>query len=164
MQATVLKGNGNYRITTDLANNTGNTITVGTGSNAVVNLQVAYDPVYKTLDWNSITGNNYQVLTMNNGSLEVNSAPTDYGAYRFTPTIVNNGNNTWNINGFKRGASESTMTAADAKAVVNELWLMDTNSLSKRLGDLRMDTAGDDGVWARFQRNNSKDTIVMTIN
>ena len=156
LQAAVLKGNGNYRINTDLANNTGNTITVGNGNNAVVNLQVAYDPVYKTLDWNSITGNNYQVLTMNNGSLEVNSAPTDYGAYRFTPAIVNNGNNTWNINGFKRGASESTMTAADAKAVVNELWLMDTNSLSKRLGDLRLDTAGDDGVWARFQRNNSK--------
>ena len=156
LKADTLAGSGLYIINTDLANQSGDTIVAGTSKNANIKIQVISDPVYYTKDWNSVAQKGYQVLSISSGSASVEGEPMDIGAYRVTPNVVSNGTTGWDINGFNVGPSANTMTAADARAVVNEAWLMDTNSLAKRLGDLRLGDTGDDGVWARFQRNNSK--------
>ena len=156
LKADTLAGSGFYCINTDLANQSGDTIVAGTSNNAHIKIQVISDPVYDSQDWNSVAQRGYQVLSISSGSTNVEGAPLDIGAYRVTPNVISNGTTSWNISGFNVGPSENTMTAADARAVINEAWLMDTNSLSKRLGDLRVGDTGDDGVWARFQRSNNK--------
>ena len=154
-------GNGNFIINTDLANNAGDTIAIGTANNATANLQIAYDPYFDTTTKNATLPGSYKVLTVGSGQMSaVNALTTDWGAIRFTPTIINNGDNTYNIGSLvaeqKFDPSENTMTAADARATLDALWRENNNNLSKRMGDLRLDQAGDDGIWARFQRSNNK--------
>ena len=155
-------GDATFALNADLANNASDSISIDTANNAAATLKITFDPFYDEYKGlGEVRNGKARVLTIGNGTLSVSAKETDWGAIRFTPTITNNGDGTYDLTALqgsveKVGPSENTMTAADARAVINEAWLVDTNSLSKRLGDLRADNTGDDGVWARFQRTNNK--------
>ncbi|MDD3396066.1 MAG: autotransporter outer membrane beta-barrel domain-containing protein, partial [Acidaminococcaceae bacterium] len=159
LSLTSLTGTATFVINTDLANNTGDTISIGTANNATANIKVGYDPFYDIATKNQTLSGTYQVLSKGSGTLTVNSVQTDWGALRFTPTIVDNGDGTYSTVAIKENSfdpSENIMTAADARAVLNEAWFQTVNSLSKRLGDIRSNNNSEDGIWARFQRSNNK--------
>lgn len=151
------RGNVTFNINANLANNIADNVTVSYADNLTANLKVVYDPYYSNynpLDANTVPYGKARVLTIGSGNIAVNPLVTDWGPYRFTPLIVNNGDGTYDLTNAKTlHASESTMTAADSRAVLNQMWLMDAESMAQRLGDLRLGNTQDDGIWARYKRN-----------
>lgn len=154
-----VSGTVTFGVNSDLANNVADNIVIADASDLTANIKVLYDPYYKTYDPEVASTVPYgiaRVLTVSSGTITVKGVDTDWGSYRITPLIVDNGDGTYDLtNSRTKHASESTMTAADARSVLNQAWLADTDSLTQRLGDLRLGDSKDDGIWARYKRNTS---------
>ena len=150
--------NGIFRINTDLANNNADKITLNSAdSGSTVKIQVNYDPYFATNPnvGASITGAAGVLDGTAANTITVVGAESEYNAYKFTPTIAwNSTNSEWEITNLHTdyappAVTTNVMTAADSRMVMNEMWQADTNSLNKRLGELRS-TKPEGGIWARY--------------
>jgi len=92
---------GLFKVHTNLAANTGDQIILGANSTLTkAAIDVTYDPALATsgLDNNSNISGNAVVLTDNSGKMATVTGVSDsYNTYDYTPTITNNGDNTWSV-------------------------------------------------------------------
>jgi len=144
-----LKGSTNFIINTNLASGLADKLTVtsvsGTSANTV---QVAYDPVYAT--GNSLTGSALFATVPSGVSFIGRSS--EYGAYTYTPTVsADSTGASWSVTALTIGGSvpsETVRTGSDLIASNLYSWRNETNSLLKRMGELR-DVQGESGFWLR---------------
>ena len=128
---------------------------------ASLTLKVNYDPGFAK--GKSFTGYTDQGLTItNNGTanLTVNTTSTAYNAKNFTPILKETsmqGAETWYVTGFTASNSlgsapnANVLTVADGHYALHDLWLYETNSLTKRMGELRdSEVTPSAGIWARY--------------
>jgi outer membrane autotransporter protein len=75
-----------------------------------------------------------------------------YNLYTYTPTLVNNGDGTWDLTALtidSAKVSGHVKSGAQDRLGLNSLFQFETNSLSRRLGELR-DADKTSGIWARY--------------
>ena len=162
-----LAGSNEFRVTTDLANNSADKFTfaklVDNSSTDVQYITVGYDKSFDGSNLGSITGD-VAVLTvtdLNGQNLDnfVGRKTTmDNPLERFTamPTVETSGNDV-KITGIEFGKtfdpSETAMTLSDAQMALGSMWRIEGNNLMKRMGELRSDKeAAQGGVWVRYYR------------
>ena len=162
-----LAGSNEFRVTTDLANNSADKFTfaklVDNSSTDVQYITVGYDKSFDGSNLGSITGD-VAVLTvtdLNGQNLDnfVGRKTTmDNPLERFTamPTVETSGNDV-KITGIEFGKtfdpSETAMTLSDAQMALGSMWRIEGNNLMKRMGELRSDKeAAQGGVWTRYYR------------
>ena len=162
-----LAGSNEFRVTTDLANNSADKFTFAkladNSSTDVQYITVGYDKSFDGSNLGSITGD-VAVLTvtdLNGQNLDnfVGRKTTmDNPLERFTamPTVETSGNDV-KITGIEFGKtfdpSETAMTLSDAQMAMGSMWRIEGNNLMKRMGELRSDKeAAKCGVWARYYR------------
>ena len=162
-----LAGSNEFRVTTDLANNSADKFTFAkladNSSTDVQYITVGYDKSFDGSNLGSITGD-VAVLTvtdLNGQNLDnfVGRKTTmDNPLERFTamPTVETSGNDV-KITGIEFGKtfdpSETAMTLSDAQMALGSMWRIEGNNLMKRMGELRSDKeAVKGGVWARYYR------------
>lgn len=160
-----LQGAASFIINTDLANNTSDQIEIRSSTNAAGStIQVAFDPGFAS--GSSISGTAV-FANVDSGDASFQALPTDWGAYRFTPTVsasTDPGGTTWSITGLNTsggtpgsnpGVSETMLTASDVITNNLTLWRTENNSLMRRMGELRNDP-GKAGEWVRFYRGETE--------
>lgn len=162
---------GVIRIDSDLANNKADTLTVGSASTATsLKVQVNYDDFYAaSVKGDTVTGTAL-VVTDNSRKLSVSGTQSEYNEKTYAITIEQAaGTNNWNLTKIEdlgggpsptpSNITENTKHAADARDNVNNIWEIETNSLVKRLGDLRSmgrDVTEHDNMWAKYGHGNQK--------
>lgn len=149
-----LSGSANFVINTDLAAGESDQVNInGTTSSTANTLQVAYDPAY-------LTGQNAAgsatFATVSDDNTSFSAAATEYGAYRYTPTIISTTSGTtttWTVTQLTvvAGVSETVHTASDVIAGNLVGWRTENNNLTKRMGELRA-ASGETGTWLRTYR------------
>jgi outer membrane autotransporter protein len=156
-----LNGSANFVLNTDLAAGNSDKLVITSATNSTANtIKVNYDPFYnvETYSGGVLQGN--AVVAQAPTNVTFTAATTDWGAFRFTPSLHQAADGTWTMGSVtekETTASENTMTAADSREVIDEAWFNTVNSLSKRLGDLRLDKPDrNDGIWARYQRGTDR--------
>ena len=140
---------GSIYLDTDLANNTGDNITVnrsntGTGTYAVyINDQSIVSDTELTgrlLLVNDQSGKlNFKGMTVNNG-----------GLWDATP-ILNEENNQWYLTKIVKTANNDTKVLLFDADNSYAMWRNTNDSLRSRLGELHGDAEHDNGIWARTQ-------------
>ena len=164
---TLTGDNGVFKINSDLANNAADSISIGAGSTSTTAyIDVAYDP-YLTSETltagKSITGK-ASVVTASPTGMTFIGQQDSYNLYTYTPTLVNNGDGTWDLTALtidSAKVSGHVKNAGQDRLGLNSLFQFETNSLSRRLGELRdaatTETAGaaadadkTSGIWARY--------------
>ena len=159
-----LNGSANFIVNTDIANGNSDKIIITSATNSTANsLKINYDPSY-AVSGSSTTAQSTNINIISAPlSVKFTAATTDWGAIRFTPSLTQNADGNWYLttgisNGTDNGtsdtsASDNTMTAADSHQIIDDAWFTTVNSLSKRLGDLRLGkNDSDNGIWARYMR------------
>jgi outer membrane autotransporter protein len=139
-----LTGDGGvFKINADLANNKADSISVGEGSASTqAYIDVAYDPYFanETLSaGKSVTGT-ARVVTASPTTMTFAGKQDSYNLYTYTPTLVNNGDGTWDLTALTIDSAKTSghvKTAGVDRLGLNSLFLFETNSLSRRLGELR---------------------------
>jgi hypothetical protein len=139
-----LTGDGGvFRLNADLANNKADSISVGAGSASTqAYIDVAYDPYFanETLSaGKSVTGT-ARVVTASPTTMTFAGKQDSYNLYTYTPTLVNNGDGTWDLTALTIDSAKTSghvKTAGVDRLGLNSLFLFETNSLSRRLGELR---------------------------
>ena len=159
-----LNGSANFIVNTDIANGNSDKIIITSATNSTANsLKINYDPSYAVSGSSTTSQSNNINIISAPLSVKFTAATTDWGAIRFTPSLTQNADGNWYLttgisNGTDNGtsdtsASENTMTAADSHQIIDDAWFTTVNSLSKRLGDLRLGkNDSDNGIWARYMR------------
>ncbi|WP_346354070.1 autotransporter outer membrane beta-barrel domain-containing protein [Azotosporobacter soli] len=148
-----LQGTTTFIINTDLAHGRSDRIAITNAVNAQNKLKVNYDPSFLT--GRSITGSAV-FATVASGSATFQALPTDYGAYRYTPTLSQSGT-TWSITGFtlpsagSEGASQTVYSGLHTATSNLMLWRAVNNNLTRRMGELRT-SPGNAGEWLRIYR------------
>lgn len=147
-----LSGTGGvYKINTSLGSNTGDVIAITTdnqAATAVNTIKVVYDPSV------GASGSSTVVTGATSGATYVGGT-SESRAYGITPVVEKVADtDNWEISSLVTVASENTKTAADAALSMGDLWLVEGNSLSKRMGELRGAKATEGGVWARYRAGN----------
>ena len=174
----VLSGEGGiFKINSNLTQNKADEITLGENSTSTsVGIDVAYDPALtaSTLTKGSSVTGKALVLTDKSGKAAVTGVADFYNIYNYTPTITMGTDGQWYLTGLtidkvtpQGPASGAVRSAGQDRLALNDLFLVESNSLSKRMGELRdyaadvltdAKMAGADvsadraaGVWARYQ-------------
>ncbi|WP_188399919.1 autotransporter outer membrane beta-barrel domain-containing protein [Sporomusa sp. GT1] len=160
-----LQGAASFIINTDLVNNASDQIEIRSSTNAAGStIQVAFDPGFAS--GSSISGTAV-FANVDTGDASFQAMPTDWGAYRFTPTVsasTDPSGTTWSITGLSTsggtpggnpGVSETMLTASDVITNNLTLWRTENNSLMRRMGELRNDP-GKAGEWVRFYRGETE--------
>lgn len=153
---------GILRVNSDLANNKADQLIIGgEGTLSSLKVQVAYDPFYSTSVTKDETRSG-KAAVVNAAdaanTVTVSAVPSEYGEYRFTPTVVTEDKITYltllTNNGTTVVADPSTnaLAAGSAGRHVFNAWLADTNNISKRMGELRDTPEAKGGIWARMHR------------
>ena len=157
-----LSGDGGiFRLDSDLANAKADKVTLGADSTATnVKIQINYDAFYDKKAEN-LTGS-VVVVEAGSETITVTGGESIYNENTFLATVAKEeGTNNWLLTGLTNktgaaGANINTKTAADSRYTLNSLWLAETNSLHKRVGDLRLEKitaeglAHRDGLWAKY--------------
>ena len=164
-----LEGSNTFRFTTDLVNNTADSMTFETIENNGQKqyIQIGYEDAFK----NAVTEGDIipvdgevTVLTiarlgtgqsLNNFVGQASELDNPLQRFKVTPTVEidNNKVNISKIELAVEGASETVMTLADSQMALGSMWRIEGNNLMKRMGDLRNDSeAAKGGVWARYYR------------
>ncbi len=168
-----LQGAANFVINTDLAKGKSDKLEIKNAANASGStLQVAYDPGFVNNSGTSISGT-AEFATVAAGDASFTALPTDYGAYRFTPTVssaTDAGGTHWSVTGLtdgnnpdpggnpgNLGVSETMLTASDVITNNLTLWRSENSSLMRRMGELRNDS-GKAGEWVRIYRGETETT------
>ena len=110
-----------------------------------------------SLDGKTFTGSD---AVLYNSSLNANSVgttvvavPYTYGSKTYKAELAYNadaGGIIVKSFGSTSQVNENTITMADAKYALNDLWLAETNNLQKRMGDLRATKPAETGAWIRY--------------
>ena len=179
-----LKGDGGvFRINSDLAGSKADQIVLGQGTTTTAtNVAVKYDPYLDTAGLkkgNGLSGNAVVFSGAGVGSLaSVTGVQDSYNLYTYTPTFAKNADGTWSLTGLNIDkplppgpASGHVKSAGHDRVGLNSLFQFETNSLSRRLGELgdaasentgaakdvtgktANATSGGDttsGIWARY--------------
>jgi len=150
LSITTLSGTGGtFTINTDVANNTGDIITIGTLSSASkLKVAVNYDSSLAKITQPTILySSSYTPISVTSGgsNLTVTGVTTDSGVYSLTPNFSGT-----TLTSLAIGASSNTKAAASSASGQAELMQTSVNHLRKRLGDLRDAPATETGVWARI--------------
>lgn len=163
---TLKGGSGTFKIKTDLANHTGDTIVIGTVTSPTTLGVAVTDPVHPGVI--AVSGNemvtmqpfstSYTPLTVTSGASNVTlvGAASDSGAYSIVPIFTGS-----SITGLQVGAGTNTKAAAGAAAAQRNFQI--PNHLRKRLGDLRSNPDTEEGVWARGFTGDISDTKYNTV-
>ena len=148
--------NGVFKINADLANNKADSISVGAGSASTqAYIDVAYDPYFasETLSaGKSITGK-ATVVTASPTTMTFAGKQDSYNLYTYTPTLVNNGDGTWDLTALTIDSAKTSghvKTAGVDRLGLNSFFQFEINSLAQRLGELRDTPDAESGVWARY--------------
>jgi len=150
-------GNGTVILTTNVNNfsDTGDFVEIQNGKTGTLTVKVSYDPIFDS--GASVLGTT-SIVTVENGydNLNVVGGTMAYNAKNYTPHITGS-YGMWAIDGFSvsssigGSANANVKTVADGHYALHSLWLSETNSLDKRLGELRsIAKPADDGLWARY--------------
>lgn len=147
-----LSGNsGTIKISTDLANNTGDTVSIGTlSANSSMGIGVNYDSSLTSVTSPTTiyaSGAGYKPVTITTSglsSLALNGVLTENGAYSTMPNFINN-----NLTSLTVGTSSNTKAAASSASRQSQIIQVGINHLRKRLGDLRNDSNASNEIWAR---------------
>ncbi|WP_051296586.1 autotransporter outer membrane beta-barrel domain-containing protein [Anaeroarcus burkinensis] len=144
-----LSGSASFLINTNLAAGTSDKIIIQNGASQNT-VKVNYDPGFasgKTINGSAV------FASVPNNHTSFTAQDTEFGAYHYTPSLaVSADGKTWSITSLRvTGASQTVKNAAGMAAGSLNLWQRETNSLSKRLGDLRNHTDAA-GEWARIYR------------
>ena len=154
LNVNTLTGNGaTFQITTDSPHNTGNQLSITSGSG---NHNIA---IIDTAMQNGVSSNltTPLIILTNGGGASFNVIPTDSGAYRYTPTLVQDAGGIWRFTSFAPTVdnsgiiviSEAASTSKDSLIAGLGIMRTENNNLMKRMGDLRH-SQGEGGAWARF--------------
>jgi outer membrane autotransporter protein len=186
---TSYKGSGTFIINTDITRNPvqGSTITANAdslslsvfGEDSSLVIKVNYDPGFtKGTSFNGIKDTGMVVTNNGTNKLKVTSTGTAYNAKTFTPVLKEvdgSGYQSWYVTGFTAGKgigyppNINVTSTADGHYALHNLWLNETNSLNKRMGELRdTDNTSKSGIWARYDYNKfeagSGDTATVKAN
>ena len=133
--------------------NSSDYVQINEGKGGTLTVKVSYDPIFDS--GASFTGS-VGVVTVVSGTLDVVGGTMAYNAKNYTPHITGS-YGMWNIDGFAvssslgGSANANVKTVADGHYALHSLWLGETNSMDKRLGELRnIAQPADDGLWARY--------------
>lgn len=143
---------GTVKINTNLANDSGDTLTVNNATGSpTIKVQIGYDPTVASTG--IVTTNGYDILKGTaKDNINLEGAVSDIGAYRIVPVF--SGGRLQNVKE-PVSASENTKIAADVAGSMNMvsvgMVMAETNSLQKRMGELR-DNVSDSGTWVRYQK------------
>lgn len=142
-----LSGNVSAIVNTDIAHNTGDSLTINTVSSpSTLQVSVGYDPALSNISAaTAITNSGYNLVSASTGTISVAGKTSEYGAYALTPLISSSGTFT----GFSVDASSNTVGAAAAGLRQGQMVQVSMNHLRKRLGEVRNDGSGENGAWAR---------------
>ena len=145
-----LKGDGGvFRINSDLAGSKADQIVLGQGTTTTAtNVAVKYDPYLDTAGLkkgNGLSGNAVVFSGDGVGSLaSVTGVQDSYNLYTYTPTFAKNADGTWSLTGLNIDkplptgpASGHVKSSGHDRLGLNSLFQFETNSLSRRLGELR---------------------------
>ncbi|NLL02584.1 MAG: autotransporter outer membrane beta-barrel domain-containing protein, partial [Mollicutes bacterium] len=151
-----LTGAANFIIATDLAKGKADHITIASGGSVQHTLQIAYDPLYESDD--TIDGVSVPFAAVPGSGIGFSAVATDYGAYRYTPTLAASPDGTvWSITGLDLSdsglpePSETCYTASDAATGSLMIWRQENNSLIRRMGELR-NNPGESGDWVQVYK------------
>ncbi len=161
---------GIIRLDTDLQNNKGDKVIVGENSDATsLKLQINYDPYYDNPTGPLNSG--FAIVEDLSGNLAISCAAAEYNEKSFEFDIEKD-NGEWKITGMNESGSggdtptptptpstvtENTKHALDVAHNMSSAWLVETNSLTKRLGDLRsMNMAAEDSFWGKYAHGTLK--------
>jgi len=135
---------------------TGDYVQIDEGKGGTLTVKVSYDPIFDS--GASVQGTS-SVVTVVSGNLNVVGGTMAYNAKNYTPHLINNAG-MWAIDSFAvssslgNNANTNVKTVADGHYALHSLWLGETNSLDKRLGELRnLPASAQDGIWARYDYN-----------
>lgn len=168
---------GIIKVDSNLAKNLADTIIIGEASTATsLKIQVNYDDFYANSNLNDIVAGKALVVTDNSGKLTVSGTPSEYNEKIYNIAVAQDSNDkkNWNLVQLidvvhkRNTVTENTKHAADARDNVNNIFLIETNSLVKRLGDLRTigkDVEQHDNVWGKYghgsqDMGNGRDTEI----
>jgi outer membrane autotransporter protein len=147
---------GVFKINSDLANNRADRLIMSMYSAATqAYIDVAYDPYLssETLTaGKSITGRATVAECYSSPAMTFIGKQDSYNLYTYTPTLVNNGDGTWDLTALtidSAKVSGHVKSGAQDRLGLNSLFQFETNSLSRRLGELR-DADKTSGIWARY--------------
>ena len=164
-----LEGSNEFRVTTDLNNNTTDKFTfakLADGSSTDKQyITVGYDKTIGGSGGTSISGDAVVLTvtdlngqTLDNFTGKTSTLDSPLTRFTATPTVAVSGSDVKitqidfaaNPDG---DASETAMAASDAQLALGSMWRVEGNNLMKRMGDLRNDKeAAKGGVWARYYR------------
>ncbi len=170
---------GILKIDSDLANSRADTLTVGSASTATaLKVQINYDDFFANSAKGDIVSGKALVVTDNSSgkTLTVTGTKSEYNEKTYEVTVAKDATNTnqWNLVKIEdvtgstptptptptpSNITENTKHAADSRDNVNNIWEVETNSLVKRLGDLRSmskDISKHDNMWAKYGHGNQK--------
>jgi outer membrane autotransporter protein len=156
---------GIIKVDSNLAKGLSDTLTVGAASTATsIKVQVNYDDFYaNSVKGDLVTGKALVVTDNSSGkNLTVSGTKSEYNEKTYNVTVEKDATETnkWNITKIEDiggtptpNITENTRHAADSRDNVNNIWEIETNSLVKRLGDLRSmskNTDKYDNMWAKY--------------
>lgn len=168
---------GILRVDSNLSKNLSDTLTVGAASTATsLKVQVNYDNFYaNSVKGDTVTGKALVVTDNSSGTTlaSVTGTQSEYNEKTYTVTVEKDAaeTNKWNITKIEdittptptptpvTNITENTKHAADSRDNVNNIWEIETNSLVKRLGDLRSmgkNTDKYDNMWAKYGHGTQK--------
>lgn len=160
-QFNITGSNNTFILNSDISNNIADKIVIDSSAPGTNYIKVNYDPAVFT---NTPVKNFVKTLVVeakssvspNKFQASFTGVTSEYGVYSWTSTVLQDGLN-WYITSLNLGPSSKVRTAADSSRVVNTMAFVDTENLTKRLGDVRSAVkSGLDasGLWTRY--NNGK--------
>ena len=121
-------------------------------------VQINYDDFFATSRVGDVATGSALVVQDLARMLTVTGMQSEYNEHTYDVTIEQDATDLtkWNlvaITDVTTGPTENVMHANEARESVNDMWLVESNSLVKRLGDLRSMTQNaneHDSVWAKY--------------
>ena len=153
----IVNGNYDFIVNTDVNKELSDRINVKmVTESSESRIGVNYDPVFDPKTYGNYFPDKPIIVATGPYNITFKPLTTETGAVRYIPWLRQNGMQ-WQLTGFSKRASTNTSTTGATHEVVNQIWYNFANSLSKRMGDLRL--GKDDstnGVWARYMRSTDR--------
>ena len=142
---------GKLLMDTDLANNTGDTLTVDGNNNGTGSYGISVKDL-SAVNGTEVTGAHRVLLvTDNSGKLNFTGAKENFGGlWDVDPTLEQDGKY-WYLTKLAKTVNNDTSVLLDAADNSYALWRNTNDSLRSRLGALGNGSEQADGVWARTQ-------------
>ena len=153
----IVNGNYDFMINTDVNKGLNDRVNVKMVTETSESyIGVNFDPVFDPKNYGNYFPDKRMIVATGPLSIKFKPLTTEIGAVRLTPWLQQNGMQ-WLLTGFSKRASTTVTTTAASHEVVNHVWYNFANSLSKRLGDLRLNKDDStDGIWARYMRSTDR--------